>query len=67
MAGINDKNIKIAHKIGVFNNQVQSDCGIVYLDNNNFVICIMIKGDDDDVTNSRIADLSKIAYDFLSM
>lgn len=67
VAGINDKNIKIAHKIGVFNNQVQSDCGIVYLDNSNYVLCVMIEGNDDDVTNSRIADLSKIAYDFLSM
>ena len=66
VAGIDDKNIPIAHKIGVFNTQVQSDCGIVYLDNNNYVLCVMIEGDDTDEVNAHIAALSKIVYDFLS-
>jgi beta-lactamase class A len=42
VAGIGDKDVKVAHKIGVFNTQVQSDCGIVYLPNGNYVLCAMI-------------------------
>lgn len=65
-AGINnDKNIKIAHKIGVFNTQVQSDCGIVYVENKNYVLCIMLEGDDTPETNTHIAELSRRAYDFI--
>ncbi|MCB9821309.1 serine hydrolase [Candidatus Nomurabacteria bacterium] len=66
VAGVDDKSIEIAHKIGVFNMQVQSDCGIVYLENNNYVICIMLEGNDDDTTNSHIANLSKLAYEYLA-
>lgn len=65
VAGVPDKNIPVAHKIGVFNNQVQSDCGIVYVPQRNYVLCIMLQGDDNDATHAKMADISKIVYDFI--
>lgn len=66
VAGISDKNVKVAHKIGVFNTSVQSDCGIVYVEKNDYIICVMIEGDDTDATNNHIAELSKIAFDYIT-
>ncbi len=65
VAGIDDKNVRVAHKIGVFNTQVQSDCGIVYLDEKNYALCVMLTGDDDEQTNAKIADISRIVYSFV--
>jgi beta-lactamase class A len=65
VAGIEDKSITVAHKIGVFNTQVQSDCGIVYLDKNNYIICIMIEGSDNDTVNSHFSNLSNAVYSYL--
>ncbi|HSE61278.1 MAG TPA: serine hydrolase [Candidatus Saccharimonadales bacterium] len=64
-AGVADKSIPIAHKIGVFNSQVQSDCGIVYMPARNYVLCVMLRGDDTPDTKSRMAEISKIVYDFV--
>ncbi len=66
VAGIADKNIKVAHKIGVFNTQVQSDCGIVYVPEKNYILCIMLQGDDNDVTNQHIAKLSELTYQYVT-
>lgn len=63
-AQIPDKNITIAHKIGVYDT-VQSDCGIVYIPNRNYVFCAMIRGDDNDATDAHIAKLSKLVYDYV--
>lgn len=65
VSGIEDKNVKIAHKIGVFNTQVQSDCGIVYLPGKNYILCIMVEGNNESTTNHFRA-ISKIIYDFLN-
>lgn len=65
VAGV-DEGVKVAHKIGVFNTQVQSDCGIVYLESNNYVLCIMLIGNDDQATNSTIADISRLVFDYVS-
>lgn len=64
-AGIDDKSVKVAHKIGVANTTTQSDCGIVYLPSRNYALCIMINGDDNAQTNKHIADLSKKVYTFV--
>jgi beta-lactamase class A len=64
-AGIDDKSIRVAHKIGVANTTTQSDCGIVYVPNRNYAICIMLNGDDNPQTNKHIAELSKIVYTFV--
>lgn len=65
VAGV-DEDVKVAHKIGVFNTQVQSDCGIIYLENNNYVLCVMLSGNDDQATNSTIADISRLVFDYVS-
>jgi beta-lactamase class A len=65
VAGIEDKSLTVAHKIGVFNTQVQSDCGIVYLDRNNYIICIMIEGSNNDSTNGHFSNLSNAVYSYL--
>lgn len=66
IAGIGDKSIKVAHKIGVFNTEVQGDCGIVYYPSGNYVLCILLQGNDDATTNGRMADISKIVYDYIA-
>lgn len=64
-AGIDDKNLPVAHKIGVFNNQVQSDCGIVYVPQRNYALCIMLQGEDTPDTRGKMAELSKMVYEFV--
>lgn len=66
VAGIPDKDVKVAHKIGVFNTQVQSDCGVVYVDKNNYVLCVMINGDNTDQINGHIAEISRIVYTYIT-
>jgi beta-lactamase class A len=65
-SGVTDKNIKIAHKIGNFAQDTQSDCGIVYLPRRNYVLCVMIKGPDSPATSKHIAEISRISYDFVN-
>lgn len=65
VAGIDDKNIKVAHKIGVYNTTSQSDCGIVYLDKRNYILCVMLDGDRNPDTDKHIADISKKVYDYV--
>ncbi len=65
-AGVTDKTIPIAHKIGNYAQDTQSDCGIVYLTKRNYLLCVMIKGQDNQSTDKKIAELSKITYDFVS-
>lgn len=64
VAGIADTSVIVAHKIGVYDN-VQSDCGIVYIPNRQYLICAMINGPDNDGTNAHIAALSKLAYEYI--
>lgn len=64
-AGIDDKKIKVAHKIGTQFNEVQSDCGIVYYPKRNYVLCVMIDGNESRESDKKIADISKITYDFI--
>jgi beta-lactamase class A len=65
VAGIEDKNITVAHKIGVFNRQIQSDCGIIYVPRRNYVLCVTLTGDDNSETNGRIAEVSRMVYSFV--
>lgn len=66
VAGIDDPNIKVAHKIGVFNTQVQSDCGIVYVPNKNYVLCVMLVGDDTQQTNARFVEIADLVHKFVA-
>jgi beta-lactamase class A len=65
VAGIADKSIKVAHKIGVASTTTQSDCGIVYLPRRHYVACIMIRGAERPNTDKHIAELSKRMYEYL--
>lgn len=58
-------NVQIAHKIGTYENSAQSDCGIFFLEKRNYLLCIMVQGDDPQASKN-IADLSKIVYDAVS-
>ena len=66
VAGVTDKNIKVAHKIGTNSNNNQSDCGIFYVPKRNYVVCAMIPGNDSKETNTHFANISKIIYDFVN-
>lgn len=66
VAGVTDKNIKVAHKIGTNSNNNQSDCGIFYVPKRNYVVCAMIPGNDSKETNTHFANISKIIYDFIN-
>jgi len=63
-AGIADKNLTLAHKIGV-HSDTQSDCGIVYVPNRNYLLCVMLHGPDSDTTNHIITEVSKMTYDYV--
>ncbi|MEZ6330643.1 MAG: serine hydrolase [Candidatus Saccharimonadales bacterium] len=65
-AGIPDDSVTVAHKIGVFNTQVQSDCGIVYYDNGNYLVCVMLMGEDNETTNNQFKNISNVIYRFVS-
>jgi beta-lactamase class A len=58
------ENVRIAHKIGTFQNLNQSDCGIVYIPKRQYLICIMVQGRDPEASRV-IGDLSQITYDFV--
>lgn len=62
-------NTKIAHKIGTYDADdaihIQSDCGIIYITNRNYLLCVMVKGEEQEA-NKIIGDFSKITYDFIT-
>lgn len=65
-AGVADKNIKIAHKIGTNFDNNQNDCGIVYYPKNNYLLCVLIPGEESAQTDKYIADISRIVYNYIS-
>jgi beta-lactamase class A len=59
-------NIKVSHKFGerVFEGKKQlHDCGIVYLTNKNYLLCIMTRGDNFTKMENTIANISKNIFD----
>jgi len=60
-----DDDVTVAHKIGNYFDKVQSDCGIVYVPNRNYVLCVMLDGPETQTTDSYIAKMSRMAYDFV--
>ncbi|CAN5375464.1 hypothetical protein BH10PAT3_BH10PAT3_8700 [soil metagenome] len=59
------KNLTVAHKIGIFGDETQGDCGIVYLSHRNYVLCVLINDNDINGSNT-IAKISKDVYDYVS-
>ena len=65
VSGINESTT-VAHKIGTFSNTTQSDCGIVYLDKKNYVICVMVDGPENSATDQHISNLSKMTFEYVA-
>lgn len=65
LAGGIPNGITLAHKIGVFNTNVQSDCGIVYKTQAPYIVCLMIRGESSD-TEAHFSTLSKKIYEYLA-
>ncbi len=64
VAGI-PNNVKVAHKIGVIDGQSYMDCGIVYIPKRPYVLC-MISKSDELTAQSRMQQVSKAVYDYVS-
>lgn len=58
-------NVRVAHKIGVFGNEVQSDCGIVYVPNRPYIVCIILKAPSN-IADPQMQVISKLIYDYVS-
>jgi beta-lactamase class A len=58
--------IQVAHKFGVIDNVLLSDCGIVYHPKNPYFICVMIKNKDLEKDKELINKISKDTYDFVN-
>ena len=58
------QDIQVARKIGSFSNITQSDCGIVYVPNRRYTLCIML---DEDATpaDQHIKKISEIVYNYI--
>ncbi len=57
--------IPVAHKIGLINKQIYQDCGIVYLPNRPYALCMVSKSDIKTAA-SRMQEISKEVYDYVS-
>jgi beta-lactamase class A len=64
VAGVDD-GVTVAHKVGNFGQSTQSDCGIVYLDKKNYLLCLMIEGPDNAETDAKLAAISKLTFEYL--
>src|SRR5581483_5501658 len=63
VAGIDDPSVKVAHKFGTSRSTgSESDCGIVYLPNRNYALCMLI-ATDPATADQKISQVSKIIYD----
>lgn len=67
--GVNNSQIVVAHKFGerTFNDTGEKqlhDCGIVYIPQKPYLICIMTRGNDFTKLSSSIAQISKIVYQY---
>jgi beta-lactamase class A len=58
-------NVKVAHKFGIIENELLSDCGIVYHKKNPYFICIMIKNKSLTDSETLIKKISQETYNFV--
>ena len=57
--------IRIAHKIGLVNGQIYQDCGIVYVPDKPYSLCMVSKSDDKTATQ-RMHELSEMVYNYVA-
>lgn len=55
----------VAHKYGVHYDEVQSDCGIIYEENRNYVLCVMVEASQEQ-GSLIISEISEIVYRHVS-
>lgn len=63
-AGLPDT-IEVAHKFGerkIGEEKQLHDCGIIYLKNNNYLLCVMTRGNDFETMEKTIASISKQVF-----
>lgn len=57
--------VKVSHKIGFdYEKGYFHDCGIVYLENKNYILCVMSKGINSETADKMISSISKIVYEY---
>ena len=60
-------NIPVAHKIGIMaTGRVYSDCGIVYVPNRNYLLCLGSSDADEATANEFMKEISAVTYEFVS-
>lgn len=59
------ESVVVAHKIGTYSNETQSDCGIIYEPNRNYILCAMLFVPDNETGNGHIAEISEITYNYI--
>lgn len=64
-------NIAIAHKVGIFaradvQDQIYTDCGIVYIPQRPYILCVFVEGDNL-VAQKHISYLSKMVYSYVGI
>ncbi len=69
IAGVNSQ-IKVAHKFGervfpITGEKQLHDCGIVYMPDKPYLLCIMTRGQDFNILSSTIEDISNQIYSYL--
>ena len=65
MAGL-PKDIGVSHKIGTDDpDMTYRDCGIVYVPERNYILCLGSSGASQLVANNFMSEISKAAYDFV--
>jgi beta-lactamase class A len=58
-------NITVAHKTGELD-EYTHDAGIVYLENNEYIIVVLSKSDNPSLAKERISNISKSVYDYFA-
>jgi beta-lactamase class A len=57
--------LQVAHKIGTFSTKFQSDCGIFYVPDKNYLLCVMVEGEDPKAS-AVISTVSSKVYKYVS-
>ena len=58
-------NIPVARKIGSFSDLTQSDCGIIYVPDKNYLLCVMLD-ESGPAADKDIKNLSTMVYKYIN-
>lgn len=64
VAGV-PEGVKVSHKIGVYQGKAYQDCGIVYVPERPYMLCMMSISDEKDAV-VRMRDLSRVIYTYVT-